>query len=334
MTSQAQPQSTIHLVAPELAAAIELFPNMDFENGLDEIREGFMNRDLPPMPEGLGRAVVEDRTIPGPTGAPDVRVLIYSPPGPAAGKRPAVLHIHGGGFVIGRADIGDIPNRMLALTLGCVVVSVDYRKAPETVWPGPIKDCYAALTWMVANADALVIDPKRIAVAGESAGGGHAAALAIHARNLARKNPGAPTFCFQLLDSPMLDDRTGTTSDPHPHVGEFVWTPARNRFGWKSLLGMEPGGPDVPEEMVPARVSDYSDLPPAFVHVGALDLFLEEDMEYVRRLTRSGNPAELYVIPGAYHGFNMAGATPQVMQVGGLRMAALARAFGVSLGGG
>jgi acetyl esterase/lipase len=334
MTSQAQQQSTIHLVAPELSAAIETFPNMDFENGLDEIRAGFMTRDLPPMPAGLELAQFEDRTIPGPAGAPEVRVLIYSPPAEAAGKRPAILHIHGGGYVIGRADIGDIPNRMMALTLGCVVVSVDYRKAPETVWPGALEDCYAALTWMVDNADALGIDPKRIAVAGESAGGGHAAALAIYARNMARKNPGAPTFCFQLLDSPMLDDRTGTTSDPHPHVGEFVWTPARNRFGWKAMLGREPGGADVLEEMVPARVSDYSDLPPAFVHVGALDLFLEEDMEYVRRLTREGIPAELYVVPGAYHGFNAAGPTPQAMKVGGLRMAALARAFGVPLGGG
>ena len=330
MTSQGQ-QSTIHLVAPELSAAIELFPNMDFENGLDEIRAGFMDRELPPMPAGLEHAQVEDRTIPGPAGAPDVRVLIYSPPGEVAARRPAILHIHGGGYVIGKADIGDIPNRMFALALGCVVVSVDYRKAPETAWPGPIEDCYAALTWMVDNADALGIDPARIAVAGESAGGGHAAAAAIYARNMARKNGSGPTFCFQLLDSPMLDDRTGTTSDPHPHTGEFVWTPARNRFGWKAMLGMEPGGPDVPEEMVPARVKDYSDLPPAFVHVGALDLFMEEDMEYVRRLTRAGIPAELHVVPGAYHGFNIAGPTPQAMQVGGLRMSALARAFGVEM---
>ena len=329
MTSQAQ-QSTIHLVAPELAGAIETFPNMDFENGLEEIRAGFMDRELPPMPEGLDKAIVEDRTIPGPAGAPDVRVLIYSPPGDAKG-RPAICHIHGGGYVIGKADIGDIPNRMMALTLGCVVVSVDYRKAPETVWPGALEDCYAALTWMTENADMLGIDPDRIAVAGESAGGGHAAALAIYTRNMNRKTGGGPKICFQLLDSPMLDDRTGTSSDPHPHTGEFVWTPARNRFGWKAMMGREPGGEDVPNEMVPARVEDYTDLPPAFVHVGALDLFLEEDMEYVRRLTRAGVPAELHVIPGAYHGFNIAGPTPQVMQVGGLRIAALARAFGIDL---
>lgn len=329
MTSSGKQQSTIHLVAPELAPAIETFPNMDFETGLEEIRAGFMSRDLPPLPPGLEHAQVEDRTIPGPAGAPDVRVLIYSPPGPAKGKRPAICHIHGGGYVIGRADIGDIPNRMLALTLGCVVVSVDYRKAPETIWPGALEDCYATLTWMAANADALGIDTDRIAIAGESAGGGHAAALAIHARDKARENGDGPKICFQLLDSPMLDDRTGTTGDPHPFVGEFVWTPVRNHFGWKSMLGREPGGDDVPAEMVPSRIADYSGLPPAFVHVGALDLFLEEDMEYVRRLTRAGIPAELHVIPGAYHGFGIAGAVPQVMQVNGLRTNALARAFGV-----
>ena len=321
-------QSTIHLVAPELAPGLENFPSMDFEQGLDQIRAGFTDREMPPLPAGLEHAQVEDRTIPGPAGGPDVRVLIYTPPGKAEGKRPAICHIHGGGYVVGRADMGDFSNRALALTLGCVVVSVDYRKAPETQWPGARDDCYAALTWMCDNADTLGIDADRIAIAGESAGGGHAAAVAIHARNV-----GGPKIVLQLLDAPMLDDRTGTTADPHPHTGEFVWTPAHNRFGWKSMLGVEPGSADVKEEMVPARVRDYAGLPPAFISVGALDLFLEEDMEYVRRLTRSGIPAELYVIPGAYHGFGVAGASPQTLTLMKLRNTALARAFGVTLPG-
>lgn len=326
--SSAAKQSTIHLVAPELAVGLANFPSMDFEQGLDQIRAGFTNREMPPLPAGLEHAQVEDRTIPGPSGEPDVRVLIYSPPGKAEGKRPAICHIHGGGYVVGRADIGDFSNRALALTLGCVVVSVDYRKAPETQWPGARDDCYAALTWMCDNADVLGIDVDRIAISGESAGGGHAAAVAIHARNV-----GGPKLVLQLLDAPMLDDRTGTTADPHPHTGEFVWTPAHNRFGWKSMLGIEPGGAEVKEEMVPARVRDYAGLPPAFISVGALDLFLEEDMEYVRRLTREGIPAELYVIPGAYHGFGIAGPTPQTLTLMKLRNTALARAFGVTLPG-
>jgi triacylglycerol lipase len=132
-----------------------------------------------------------------------------------------------------------------------------------------------------------------------------------------------------MLDAPMLDDRTGTTSDPHPHVGHFVWTPERNRFGWTSLLGVAAGGPEVPAAAVPARAASVAGLPATFITVGALDLFLEEDMEFVRRLTRAGVPVELHVIPGAYHGFGMAQGSPQVTQATELRQKALARALGV-----
>jgi triacylglycerol lipase len=235
-----------------------------------------------------------------------------------------LLHIHGGGYVLGIPEANDAANRATALALGIVVVSVDYRLAPETVWPGALEDCYAALVWMHESAAELGIDPTRIAIAGESAGGGHAAALALHARDR-----GGPAICFQLLDAPMLDDRTGTTNDPHPHVGHFVWTPEKNRFGWRALLGVEPGGPEVPAAAVPARAADLSGLPPTFISVGALDLFLEEDMDFVRRLTRAGVPAELHVIPGAYHGFGMAQGSPQVVQTAELRNRALARALGV-----
>ena len=315
--------STRHLIAPELLPGLEFFPDMDFSVGLDAIRGGFGERMSPPMPPGLEHVRCDDRTVPGPAGAADVRVLVYTPPQPATGPRGAVLHIHGGGYVIGTADINDISNRALAAQLGLVIVSVDYRLAPETCWPGALEDCYAALVWMAASAGELGIDPARIAVAGESAGGGHAVALAIHARD-----QDGPKLAFQLLDAPMLDDRTGTTSDPHPHTGEFVWTPAKNRFGWSAMLGVEAGGPDVRDEMVPARVADYAGLPPAFVSVGTLDLFLEEDMEYVRRLTRAGIAAELYVIPGAYHGFGVAGMSPQLATLGELRNKALMRGVG------
>ena len=325
MSSEERSSSTMHLVAPELAPGLENFPSMDFTRPIEELRAGFSDREMPPMPAGLEAVNVQDRTIPGPAGAPEVRVLIYTPPGEAKAKLPAVCHIHGGGYVIGRADIGDFSNRAMALAVDCVIVSVDYRKAPETQWPGARDDCYAALTWMRDNADALGIDGGRIAVSGESAGGGHAAALAIYARD-----HGGPDICLQLLDAPMLDDRTGTSGDPHPHTGEFVWTPAHNRFGWKSMLGVAPGSADVKDEMVPARTRDLAGLPPAFISVGALDLFLEEDMDYVRRLTRAGVPAELYVIPGAYHGFGAAGPSPQTMTLMKLRTAALARAFGTS----
>jgi acetyl esterase/lipase len=322
------PTTTRHLVAPELLEGIDTFPNMDFSLGLDLIRGGMVDREMPPMPPGLDAVNCEEVFIPGLNGAPDVRLLVYTPPGDAAAPRPAVCHIHGGGYVIGDADMSDISNRAMALQIGCVIVSVDYRLAPETRWPGALEDCYAGLCWMADNAGDLGIDTARIAVAGESAGGGHAAALAIHARNKAKENPNAPAICFQLLEYPMLDDRTGATSEPHPYVGEFVWTPDKNVFGWEALLGVEPGGPDVRDEMVPARTKDLSGLPPCFISVGALDLFLEENLEYIRRLTRVGVPAELYVLPGAYHGYGVAGMSPQLEKNMMLRNQALARAFG------
>lgn len=321
-------EASLHLVARELAQVLEFFPQMDFNDGIESVRGGFEGREPPPLPPELLVVQLEERFIPSIAGAPDVRVLHYTPPGTSATPRGALLHVHGGGFVLGTADIGDAGNRAIALALGISVVSVDYRLAPETRWPGALEDCYSALVWMHDNAAELRIDPARIALAGESAGGGHAVALALHARDKVRETGRGPSICFQLLDAPMLDDRTGTTSDPHPHTGHFVWTPEKNRFGWNSLLGVTPGGPDVPAAAVPARAADVSGLPPTFISVGALDLFLEEDMEFVRRLTRAGVPVELHVIPGAYHGFGMAQGAPQVTQLNELRLAALARGLG------
>ena len=172
------------------------------------------------------------------------------------------------------------------------------------------------------TSSALNIDPLRIGVMGESAGGGHAAAIALHVRD-----HGGPAICMLLLDAPMLDDRTGTTSDPHPYTGHFVWTPESNRFGWRALLGMEPGTLDVPDQAVPARAKDFSGLPPCLISVGALDLFLDENLEWIRQLSREEVPVELHVFPGAYHGFAVATSAPQVTALMALRKAALDRAL-------
>lgn len=321
--------STRHMVAPELLGAIENFVPMDFATmPLQAIRDGMSGREMPPLPDMLAAVLCEERFIPGAPGDPDVRVLLYTPPGEAKALRPGLLEIHGGGYVLGTADMSDPANRMLALQLGAVVAAVDYRLAPETPWPGSLNDNYAALCWLADNASALNVDPARIAITGGSAGGGHAAALALHARNMS-----GPAICFQMLDFPMLDDRTCIDPEPHPYVGEFIWTPARNHFGWKALLGAEPGSEGVDETAAPARAADLSGLPPAFIHIGALDLFLEENLEYARRLTRAGVPTELHVIPGAYHGSGMAFEAPQTQLVAELRLKALARALGVTLGG-
>jgi len=322
-----RPTNTRGMIAPELLPALEAMPQLELNDEfIAFLRSGAaMPSGFAPPPLSAEQQAVrlEERFVPGLNGAPDVRVLVYTPPGEATAPRPAFLHLHGGGYMLGSADINDGSNRSLAHELGCVVVSVDYRLAPETRFPGAVEDAYAALTWLHAEAATLGVDRGRIAVGGESAGGGHAAALAIYARDR-----GEIPILFQSLDSPMLDDRTGSTSDPHPCCGEFVWPPANNRFGWRALLGIEPGGPDTPYGAAPARVADLAGLPPAFILVGGLDLFLEEDMEYARRLIRAGVPAELHVIPGAFHGFGAAGlAAPQVQTALRLRREALARAF-------
>lgn len=324
-------QAALARVAPELRAALDYFPPLDFSAGVEAFRGDRIALPQLPVPPELAAVRLTERFVPSLTAAPDVRVLHYAPPGDAAGLRPAVLDIHGGGFVLGDADMGDAANRQLVLQLDCMVISVDYRLAPETRWPGALEDCFAALSWMHDNAAELGIDRARVAIAGGSAGGGHAAALAIHARDVVRAQGSGPAICFQLLDFPMLDDRTCALTDAHPYCGDFGWTPEMNRFGWRSLLGAEPGGPDVPPPAAPARVKDLSGLPPAFILVGALDLFLEEDLEYFRRLTRAGVAAELHVIPGAYHGFSLAQEAPQTRQAARIRLEALARALGVTV---
>ena len=247
-------------IAPELVGGLEFFPDLDFSRGMAPFREMAQARPPMPIPPGLEGVAMEARMIPGAPGDPDVKLVCFTPPAMPDGPRPAVLHIHGGGYVIGDAETFSGMCRVVAMQHQCPVFSVDYRLAPETVWPGSLHDCFAALCWLHDNAAALGIDPARIAVMGESAGGGHAAALALHARNMGR-----PPIRFLMLDAPMLDDRTGTTADPHPHTGHFVWTPEKNRFGWGALLGTEPGGPDVPAAAVPARAEDLSGLPPHFI---------------------------------------------------------------------
>jgi acetyl esterase/lipase len=285
--------STLHLVRPELRAYLEAFPfpTMTAET-LRMLREN--PRPFPPGPD-LPNIAVSERRVPGPAGAPQVRVLVYQPTDVAA-PRPAILHVHGGGYVIGVPEMNDAVNRQMASDLGYVIVSVDYRLAPETPFPGPLEDCYAALQWLHANAGELGVDPARIAIRGESAGGGLAAGLALYARDKAEV-----PVAFQCLTYPMIDDRP--TADPHPYAGEFVWNAQSNVFGWSAYLGKPPGGPDVSPYAAAARAENLVGLAPAVIITGALDLFMEENLEYARRLSRAAVPVDLIVYSGAYHGF-------------------------------
>ena len=261
-------------------------------SSLMNLRQG-MNMSAAPAPN----PPVTEKTIPGPKGAPAVRVYVVG--NSSGASKPALLHMHGGGYVLGSATGSRRDIQNLSTALDCVAVSVDYRLAPETAFPGSLEDNYVALRWMYTNAKELGIDVKRIAIKGESAGGGHAAALAIAARDRSEF-----PICFQVLIYPMLDDRTGSTRQMPPYFGHYLWTPAANRFGWTSLLGVAAGSATVPPNSVPARVSDLKGLPPAFIGVGSIDLFAPEDIEYAQRLLAAGVAVELNVVPGAFHAFD------------------------------
>jgi len=302
MTTIDGPVSTRHLVDPEVAPMLEAFPPLGLSaETLPAVREA-QAAPVPDAPDPLALypdVTTTEKRIPGFEGDPDVRLLHYEPKDRTA-PTAALVWIHGGGYVLGTADIDEILCRRIATETGATVVSVDYRLAPETRAPGLVHDCYAALRWVHDHAEELGVDRARIAVGGASAGGGLAATLAILARDR-----GEVPVSFQLLIYPMLDDRTGSTVQPHPYAGEFIWTPADNRFGWASLLGREPGGDDVSPYTAAARVESVEGLPPAFISVGALDLFAEEDITYATRLLRAGIPTELHVQPGAFHAYDM-----------------------------
>lgn len=294
---------SIHLVDPALVPLLEMLPKFELSTDvLAAVRANPMV--IPDNGAGVGKVDITRRFIKGPAGAPDVPILIYRPLHPV-GSMGCILHIHGGGFVLGSAEPLEPMHRALAADLNCCIVTVNYRLAPEAPFPGAVEDCYAALRWLVESADKLGIDRSKIGVMGESAGGGLAAALALLARDR-----GQYALSFQHLIYPMLDDRTCVKEDVHPYAGEFLWTANKNLFGWTSLLGVAPGSDGVSPYAAPARASDLSGLPPTFISVGTLDLFLEEDIEYARRLTRGGVPVELHVYPGAFHAFDIAPDAP------------------------
>ena len=259
--------------------------------------DGLMAAMFAAAPEVPG-VDMEDHWAPGAPGDPDVMVRTYSP-SDLEGPVPALYWIHGGGMVLGNVAMNDIECKGVALEMGCVVASVEYRLAPEHPHPVPIEDCYAGLKWLAVNSDGLGVDRSRIAIGGASAGSGLAAALALLARDR-----GEVGIIFQQLIYPMLDDRNITPSShyvQHPKV----WNRKANIAGWSALLGKPAGSDDVSPYASPARAEDLSGLPPAFIIVGELDLFLDEDIEYAQRLIQAGVPVELHVFPGAFHGSDL-----------------------------
>lgn len=276
------------LLDPEVAEAAELVPFDDLT--ADVLRD---LRSVGAIEVPLSDAV--ERTDSAVPGDPEIPVRIHRPKG-FDGVLPCVYSMHGGGYVIGSYAMDDPVFDDLCPKIGFVGVSIDYRLAPETTYPGPLEDCYRGLRWIHDHADELGIDADRVGVMGVSAGGGLAAALALLARDR-----GELRVDFQLLESPMLDDRQVTPSSRQD--GLPVWSRRSNTFGWKSYLGDLYGRDDVAYTAAPARATDLTGLPPAFISVGAVDGFRDEDVDYAVRLNQAGVPTELHVYPGACHGF-------------------------------
>ncbi|MFK7974878.1 MAG: alpha/beta hydrolase [Halioglobus sp.] len=284
---------------PELAQLMEHLPDTVVGmNDPTKAREGFsaMTAALNAELDTTGVEIV-DRTIDGPSGAPEIAIRIFTPTN-LAENVPALMHIHGGGFVIG--DLDSEMGSVVALCrhLNIVVVSVDYRLAPETPYPGGLEDCYAAWLWTVENAGSLHIDTMRLGITGMSAGGGLAAATCL----LCRDRDG-PQPAFQFLGIPELDDRLET-----PSMKTFVDTPMWNRpnaeLSWDYYLGdqYQRGGDNVPYHAAPARAEDLSNLPPAYVSTMEFDPLRDEGILYALKLMQAGVQVELHSFPGTFHG--------------------------------
>ena len=270
--------------------------------------------EVPPNPN----VTAEDRVIPGPDGEPDISVRIYRPAA-ATGTLPGIYYIHGGGMVLGTVAGEDAVATSICDLVGAVVVSVEYRLAPEHPHPAPVQDCYAGLTWMARHAGDLGIDPARLAIYGGSAGGGLAIATAL----MARDRGGFPALCFQMPVYPMIDDRNQTRSS-HEISDIGIWDRAGNIEAWKWYLGE--GEPD--QYAAPARAEDLAGLPPTFIDVGTVDLFRDEDIAFAMRLMQAGVPTELHVHPGAFHASeNFAAEAPLSRRIWELRIAALRSAL-------
>jgi len=308
---------------PAFRDLIPSLPTISDISTAEKVREARSTRiAMFPAPPDRDDVAKQDLRVPGPANAPDVLVRVYRPRAAASAPRPGVFEIHGGGFMMGDIAMMDPWCQRVAGEIGAVVVSVEYRLAPEHPFPAGVEDCYAALSWMATEAKSLGIDPERIAVAGQSAGGGLAAATALLARDR-----GGPRLCFQLLEIPELDDRLDT-----PSMLAFTDTPLWNRpnavWSWKHYLGPNHRG-EVSPYAAPARAENLAGLPPAYISTMEFDPLRDEGILYGLRLLQAGVSVELHSFPGTFHGSAMIPTAAVSRRAGAELMVALRRGLGV-----
>ena len=284
---------TLHLVDPELRAVLEVFSGFDLRDDTLESLRGL------PTSEPLKSPPYQEQYVPRANGEEPLRLLVITPQKTSkpANLNPAMVYMHGGGFVMGSPEMILLSVQKLARDTGRIIVIPQYRLAPEHPFPAALDDNILALKWTHQNAKNLHIDTFDIAIGGDSAGGGHAAILAAAIRGMDK----LPVSRL-LLIYPMLDDRTGAKALRENITGEFIWTAENNRFGWASYLGKET---DLTNGCVPARLKNLEGFPPTFIATCGLDLFMEENIRFIERLQEAGITADIYMAEGAYHGFNV-----------------------------
>ncbi|NKZ07622.1 alpha/beta hydrolase [Actinomadura latina] len=306
---------------PELVPWIPMIPHLSIAD-IQQVRreEGELFGDAPvyepPVP-----VEIRDLTVPGPQDAPAVPVRVFRP-ADGDGPLPGLVYIHGGGFALGSVDLYHDDATAIAAEVGAVVVSVEYRLAPEHPFPAGLEDCYAALAWTASHAGELGIDPGRLAVGGESAGGGLSAAVALLARDR-----GGPPLCFQLLAIPELDDRLDTPS-MRAYTDTPIWHRPNAELSWDYYLGEGVRGTDgVSPYAAPARAEDLSGLPPAYVTTCEFDPLRDEGLAYGQRLIQAGVPTEMHHYPGTFHGSTLVSDASVTKRMNADRTDALRRAL-------
>ena len=311
-----------HPIDPESAAGLAAF--LEFvPGGFGAIPDINARRatlqavlEAEPLPENPD-VLIEDRIVAGPADNPALRVRTYRPAATST-DLPAIVLIHGGGMIMGTPEGEDYTATALCESIGAVVISIDYRLAPENPHPAPLEDCFAAWTWITSHAQELGIDLNRVALYGESAGGG----LALGTALLIRDRGGAsPAFVSAIY--PMIDDSHSTPSS-HEVLDVGVWDRDTNIEAWEWYLA----GQEADHYAAPARAVDLTGLPPTFLDVGTVDLFRDEAIAFAQRLMTAGVPCELHVYPGAYHGSEFfAAEAPLSQRIVSERHAALRRAL-------